>query len=123
MMKRLLVFALGSLLGAGIDFFLGYLLLLRGIEGALAIGLAMSISAIVVYFYHEFFTYRSVASKTHKGRLSAFLLSTFFIYLSRISVFYLLLFVGLMEVIALAVALVSSLTINYFISTKLIFKR
>ena len=113
-MKRLFVFAVGSLVGAGIDFLLGYRLLLNGVEGALAIGLSMSLSAVVVYFYHEFFTYKSVASKTDKGRLSVFLLSTFLIYLSRVSVFYLLLFVGLMEVIALAVALVSSLVIFHF---------
>jgi len=122
-MKRLLFFAFGSLLGAGIDFFLGYFFLTKGIEGAAAIGLSMCLSAVVVYFYHEFFTYNSASSKIDKVRLTAFLFSTLLIYLSRVAVFYSLLFVGFVEVIALALALVSSLFINYLISTKLIFKR
>lgn len=122
-MKRFLLFGFGSTLGAFIDFFVTLLLMQQGFNPFVSLALAMSISATLVYFYHEFLTFNEhrAANYSH-SRLSQFLTSTLMIYGFRVALFYGLTALQILEVIALLVALVLSVFINYFVSKLLIFK-
>ena len=122
-MKRFLLFGLGSTLGASIDFFVTWLLLQQGFNAFISFALAMSFSGTLVYFYHEYLTFNEYrVSNYSQSRLSQFLISTLMIYGFRVALFYGLTELQVLEVIALLVALVSSLFINFFVSKLLIFK-
>lgn len=122
-MKRFFVFGLGSTLGASIDFILAWVLLIKGFNAFVGFAVAMSISATVIYFYHEYLTFNDRCnSQFSKARLSQFLTSTLMIYGFRVVLFYGLTALQVLEVIALMVALVSSVFINFFVSKLLIFK-
>jgi putative flippase GtrA len=122
-MKRFVIFGIGSTLGAAIDFFVTWLLLNQGINAFLSFAISMSISATLVYFYHEYLTFRDHRDSNYSlSRFSQFLTSTLMIYGFRVALFYGLTTLQVLEIIALLVALVSSLFINYFVSKLLIFK-
>ena len=122
-MKRFFLFGLGSTLGACIDFLVTWLLLNQGINALLSFALSMSISSTLVYFYHEYLTFKEHRlSQYSHARISQFLTSTLMIYGFRVALFYGLLSLEVLEVIALVVALVSSVFINFFVSKLLIFR-
>ena len=122
-MKRFVLFGLGSSLGAGIDFLVTWYLLNQGFNAFAGFTVAMSISATLVYFYHEYLTFKDQCDDQYSHtRLSQFLISTLTIYGFRVAIFYALTAVHVLEVIALLIALVSSVFINYFVSKLLIFK-
>ena len=123
MIKRFILFGGISTLGAAIDFVLTWWLLSYGFSAFLGFGLSMCVSATLVYLMHEFITFnqdRTVGFSQH--RLFKFLFSTVLIYLLRVGVFYLLVYIGTIEVVAIGIALVSSVVINYSVSKFLIFK-
>lgn len=122
-MKRFIFFGIGSILGASIDFVVTWLLLNQDINAFLSFAIAMSFSATVVYFYHEFLTFKEHRESQYShSRLSQFLISTLMIYVFRVALYYGLISLQIFEVIALLVALVSSVFINFFVSKLLIFK-
>ena len=122
-MKHFILFGLGSTLGACIDFLVTWLMLIQGFNAFVGFAVAMSISATVVYFYHEYLTFKEQRNSEYSNaRLSQFLTSTLMIYGFRVALFYGLLSLQVLEVIALLVALVSSVFINFFVSKLLIFK-
>lgn len=122
-MKRFFLFGLGSTLGAAIDFLVTWLLLQQGLNAFISFAMAMSISATLVYLYHEYLTFKEHRDSSYSHtRLSQFLTSTLIIYGFRVSLFYGLTTFQVVEVIALFIALVSSVSINYFVSKLLIFR-
>jgi putative flippase GtrA len=123
-MKRFFLFGLGSTFGACIDFLVTWLLLQQGLNAFISFALAMSMSATLVYFYHEYLTFKEHRDSSYSHtRLSQFLTSTLLIYAFRVTLFYGLTALQVLEVIAILVALVSSVFINFFVSKLLIFKR
>lgn len=121
--RDFIVFIFGSFLGAALDFLISWFLIVHGLTGLISLLISMFISAPIVYLYHEFITFRRCLSFQYShSRLSQFLTSTLIIYGFRVALFYGLLALQVLEVIALLVALVSSVFINFFVSKLLIFK-
>ena len=122
-MKRLLLFGMGSTIGAAIDFCIALVLLRIGCPGWLALALAMCVSASVVYHIHQRVTFADIdLGELSLRRLTLFLLSTFFVYGLRMLVFEGLRYSGGGEVLALSVALVSSLVVSFGVSRYYIFQ-
>jgi putative flippase GtrA len=122
--RRFLLFGIGSTVGAAIDFTIGLVLLGIGLPAWLALGLAMTVSANIVYVLHQKVTFGDLHSRDlHAGRLAAFLTSTLLVYLFRLAAFEGLKAIGWTDAMALAAALVASLSINFAVSRSLIFSR
>lgn len=121
-MFRIFIFSIVSSIGALIDFGLGLILLQRGLDGWMALAVAMSVSASVVYVIHQKVTFGDLHSRDlNAGRLAAFLASTVMIYLFRLTLFEILLSFGTALALALGIALVASVTVNFAVSRILIF--
>jgi putative flippase GtrA len=119
---RFFIFSVGSSIGALIDFGLALLLLQKGLDGWMALAIAMSVSASVVYVIHQKVTFGDLHShKLHAGRLAAFLASTAMIYFFRLTLFEILRRFGTVLALALGVALVASIAVNFIVSRTLIF--
>lgn len=122
-MKRFFVFGLGSVAGAVVDFSFGLLLIWMGMPGWLALACAMTVSANLVYVIHQKITFSDLGSSDlHRGRLTVFLLNTALIYVCRVILLEGLLMLGWLPAVALAVALVASVVVNFIISRLYIFK-
>lgn len=123
-MARFFLFGIGSTLGALIDLTLGMAFLRLGFSSWTALGLAMMVSATVVYVFHQKRTFGGVhSSQLRLRRLGMFLVSTLAIYLLRVLVFEWLRQIGLADFPALGLALVASVFVNYTVSRALIFSR
>lgn len=123
-MARFFLFGIGSTLGALIDLTLGMALLRLGFSAWTALGLAMIVSASVVYVFHQKRTFGGVYSSALRlRRLGMFLVSTAAIYVFRVLVFEWLREGGLADFPALGLALVASVVVNYTVSRALIFSR
>ena len=121
-MRRMVIFGLGSLVGALIDFAIGLALLKAGFSSWLALAGAMSVSAVVVYVIHQKVTFGDLhSSDLHAGRLAAFLANTAIVYVLRVALFEAAYSAGVTEALALAAALVGSFVVNFAISRVLIF--
>lgn len=121
-MRRFFIFGIGSTVGALIDFTLSLLLLKLGLSGWLALALSMLVSANVVYAIHQKVTFADLDSADlHAGRLTAFVLNTALVYLFRLALFELLRLLGLAVAVALCIALVASVGLNFAVSRILIF--
>ncbi len=121
-MKRLILFGLGSIVGACIDFAIGYYLLSLGAKGWLALGLGMSVSVTVVYAIHQKLTFADIEShELNARRFLLFAINTATVFSLRVVVFELLIYFGLGLSISLALALTSSLVVNFAISRNIIF--
>ena len=121
-MKRFFLFTLGSIVGAAIDFTIGLLLMWAELPGWLALALAMSVSATVVYIIHQKITFSDLRSRElHSGRLTAFLVNTVVIYALRVIVLEGLQLLGWVPSAALATALLASVALNFAISRLFIF--
>lgn len=121
-MKRLVIFGLGSCLGAAIDFVLGLTLIRFGVPGSLALALTMCVSATVVYAVHQRVTFADIGpARLSSRRLALFLVNTAMIYIFRVMVFSTLSLAGLTYAPALGLAIVSSLLVNFTVSRLVIF--
>lgn len=121
-MRRFFIFGIGSTVGALIDFALSLVLLQAGVSSWLALALSMLVSANVVYAIHQKVTFSDLSSgDLHAGRLAAFILNTVVIYFFRLALFELLLLAGLAVALALCIALIASVVINFAVSRILIF--
>ena len=121
-MNHLVVFGVGSTIGAIIDFVLALILLRAGYPGWLALALPMIVSGTAVYVFHQKVTFADLGSRQlDNRRLGLFLANTALVYVFRVAVYELLRRAMLSQVLALGAALVSSLILNFAISRLLIF--
>jgi putative flippase GtrA len=121
--KRLVFFALGSTMGAVIDFCIAFSLLRLGFPGWLALALAMCVSATLVYVFHQRATFADLGTKDLSlGRLTMFLANTALVYGLRVLVFEGLRRAATGEAVALVVALLSSLLVSFVVSRLVIFQ-
>lgn len=121
-MKHFLLFSLGSIVGAAIDFSIGLLLMWLGLPGWLALAGAMVISANVVYVIHQKITFADLkSSDLDTGRLTVFLTNTALIYICRVVLLEVLLRFDWAPAAALAIALVASVIVNFVVSRLFIF--
>ena len=120
-MKRYIVFGGGSLLGACIDY-VGTLALNEALEIApwIALGLAMFLSATVVFVYHERVTFRMGGGRWHR-RYLRFLLLAIGIFILRAGVLNFLVSDNLSVPFAVAVAILLISVVNFVASSALIF--
>lgn len=123
-LRQLIAFAGASGIGAGIDFVLILGLTHVGIATWLAVALAMCVSASVVYLIHETVTFRDPGRGGHdRRRWATFLGWTVVVYLTRVAAYYGLVALGVAHVPAVALALVSTLLLNFTVSQRRIFVR
>jgi len=121
---RFFVFAFGSAIGAAIDLTLGLILLGLGFSAWTSLGLAMVVSATVVYVFHQKQTFGSLHSRELRlRRLAMFLSTTVAIYVMRVLLFEWLRGAGLEDLPALGIALVASVAVNFSVSRAFIFSR
>lgn len=121
-MKHFILFGLGSVAGAAIDFTIGLLLISLGLPGWLALACAMVVSANVVYVIHQKITFADLkSSDLNAGRLTAFLTNTVLIYVFRVVLLEVLLRFDWAPAAALAIALVASVVVNFVVSRLYIF--
>lgn len=121
-MKHFILFSLGSIAGAVIDFVVGLSLIWMGLSGWLALACAMFISANVVYVIHQKITFADLrSSDLNAKRLTVFLTNTALIYVFRVALLEALMHFGWRPAAALAVALVASVVVNFVVSRLFIF--
>lgn len=123
-LRQLILFAGASSVGAGIDFVLILALTAAGLAAWAAVALSMCVSASVVYLIHETVTFRDPARGGRDARRwSAFLGWTVVVYATRVAAYYALTAFGVPHVAAVALALVSTLLLNFTVSQRRIFVR
>ncbi|MDH6234957.1 putative flippase GtrA [Mesorhizobium soli] len=123
MLKRFSIFAGGSTIGAAID----YVVTLAAtswlkLDPALALGLAMIISASVVFFFHDRVTFRGATSNVVR-RYVMFMGWSGLIYILRAFLLKAFLYIGLPLALALLVAIGLASIINFAISSAVIFAK
>ncbi|MDO6964388.1 GtrA family protein [Rhizobium alvei] len=120
-LKSFIVFGGGSLLGAIIDYFITLSLHNHyGLSPGVALVLAMVVSSLVVFLYHDHITFR-VAEKGALVRYGRFALLTVLVFGLRFVVLNGLMAWGASTEIAVIVAIVAVSIINFGISSAFIF--
>lgn len=123
MLKRFSLFASGSAIGAAID----YVVTLVAtswikLDPAFALGLAMIISASVVFFFHDHITFQGAKSNLVR-RYAMFMGWSGLIYILRAFLLKAFLYTGLPLALALLVAIGLASIINFAISSAVIFAK
>ena len=122
--KQYIIFIIGSVLGAIIDYFLVLLLVIHFMLPEWgALGISMLISSIVVYKYHSHITFKITKNNsTVKNSMLKYILLSVIIYLFRLIAlkFFALWFISFPLVLFLSLLLVS--IVNFILSKLIIFK-
>jgi putative flippase GtrA len=122
MLKRYSLFAGGSAIGATIDYAVTLTASdLANLPPPLALGLAMILSASVIFLYHDRITFRARVGVRHRFLL--FMLWSGLIFLIRTLVLKMGLYVGLPLSAALLLAIGLASMINFAMSSAVIFAK
>jgi len=121
-LRRYGMFAGGSALGAGVDYAVTLAATrLLGLAPELALGLAMLISATIVFFWHEHVTFGAAGQPGLRRRYLRFMAWSGLVFGLRAAILRGLIVLGLPLSLALAVAIGVVSVINYLISSRAIF--
>ena len=123
MLKRISLFASGSVIGAAIDYVTTIILSeWISMDPAVALGLAMIISASVVFWYHRRVTFEHSKDKLLR-RYVMFMAWSALVFMIRAVVLKLALHVGLPLTLALLVAIGLASIVNFAMSSAVIFAK
>lgn len=122
-LRRYGLFAGGSALGAVVDYAvtLGAVGLF-GLSSAVALGLAMLVSATGVFFWHEHITFGAAGTRGKSRRYAAFMLWSGVVFALRAAMLLGFQTLGLPLPVALAAAIAIASIINYMLSSWAIFR-
>jgi putative flippase GtrA len=123
MLKRYSLFAGGSAIGAAID----YVLTLAAsdfvnLKPTIALGLAMIISASIIFFFHDRITFHDARDNV-RHRYFLFMLWSCLIFLIRSLLLKVGLYAGLPLAMALLLAIGLASMINFVVSSAVIFAK
>jgi len=122
MLKRYSLFAGGSAIGAAIDYSLTLAAsVLVNLRPTIALGLAMIISASIVFVFHDRITFRARDNVRH--RFFLFMLWSCLIFLIRALLLKVGLYAGLPIAAALLLAIGLASVINFAVSSAVIFAK
>ncbi len=123
LIKRLFTFGGGSLIGAVIDYVATLAAVaFLGLSAGVALAFAMSVSATVVFFYHEHITFPGKKA----GRLTRyirFMLLAVLVLALRVVALHMLTVAGLPIALALAIVIVVVSLFNFAASSMFVFLR
>lgn len=120
-LRKFIVFGGGSLVGAALDYTVTLFLHdVFSVEPSGALALSMTISASVVFLYHEKFTF-GVAGAGRMRRYARFLLLAILVLALRVALLESLLAGGLSPPLALAMAIVFASLVNFAASSLFVF--
>lgn len=121
MLKRISIFASGSLIGAVIDYVSTMSLnKIFGVDPAVALGLSMILSSCVVFLFHRHLTFPEAHGNT-AYRFFLFIAVTLLIFLLRALLLKVFLYAGLALAIALFLAIGLASLMNFVISSTVTF--
>jgi putative flippase GtrA len=122
MLKRYSLFAGGSAIGATIDYAITLTASdLADLPPTIALGLAMILSASVIFFFHDRITFRARVGVRHGFFL--FMLWSGLVFLMRTLLLKMGLYAGLPLAAALLLAIGLASMINFVVSSALIFAK
>jgi putative flippase GtrA len=121
MLKRYSLFAGGSAIGAAIDYSLTLAAsVLVNLRPTIALGLAMIISASIIFFFHDRITFHDARDNV-RHRFFLFMLWACLIFLVRALLLRVGLYAGLPLAVALLLAIGLASVINFAVSSAVIF--
>ncbi|MGB3899381.1 MAG: GtrA family protein [Mesorhizobium sp.] len=123
MLKRISIFASGSLIGAVIDYVSTISLNnVFGVDPAVALGLSMTLSSCVVFLFHRHITFPEAHGNT-AYRFLLFIAVTLLVFLLRAVLLKAFLYAGLALAIALFLAIGLASLMNFVISSTVTFSK
>lgn len=121
-LRKFIVFGGGSIVGAVLDYTVTLFLHdFFSVEPSAALALSMTISASVVFLYHEKFTFGVVGAAGRMRRYVRFLLLAVLVLALRVALLESLLAGGLSAPLALAIAIVFASVVNFAASSLFVF--